>query len=89
MHWRPLRGRTPAIAHDLGALTEVIEDSGGGLLYRTPAELREALETLLRDTELRRRLGNQGYEAWQRLWSEDAHVEGYFAAIDDARSARR
>ena len=81
--------RTPAIAHDLGALTEVIEDSGGGLLYRTPAELREALETLLRDAELRRRLGNQGHEAWQRLWSEDAHVKGYFAAIDDARSARR
>ncbi len=36
---------TPAIAHDLGALTEVIEDSGGGLLYRTPAELRDAMET--------------------------------------------
>lgn len=81
--------RTPAIAHDLGALTEVIEDSGGGLLYRTPAELREAMEALLRDAELRRRLGNQGYEAWRRLWSEDAHIKGYFAAIDDARSARR
>ncbi len=39
--------RTPAIAHDLGALTEVIEDSGGGLLYRTTAELREAMDRLL------------------------------------------
>ena len=26
--------RTPVIAHDLGALTEVVEQSQGGLLYR-------------------------------------------------------
>ncbi len=81
--------RTPAIAHDLGALTEVIGDSQGGLLYRTPEELRAAMDLLLRDTELRRRLGDQGHEAWQRLWTEEPHMQAYFAAIDDARSARR
>ena len=80
--------RTPAIAHDLGALTEVIGDSKGGMLYRTPEELREAMDMLLRDAELRRRLGDQGYEAWQRLWTEEPHMQGYFAAIEDARSAR-
>ena len=68
--------RTPAIAHDLGALTEVIEDSGGGLLYRTTAELRAAMDRLLGDDELRTQLGNKGYDAWQRLWSEDVHVTG-------------
>ena len=77
--------RTPAIAHDLGALTEVIEDSGGGLLYRTTKELREAMDRLLGDEELRTELGNQGYDAWQRLWSEDVHVARYYEAIEEAR----
>ncbi len=81
--------RTPAIVHDLGALTEVIEDSGGGLLYRTAAELREAMHRLLGDEELRARLGNQGFDAWQRLWSEDAHVAGYYGAIEEAKGLRR
>jgi glycosyltransferase involved in cell wall biosynthesis len=80
--------RTPAIAHDLGALTEVIEDSGGGLLYRTIGELREAMDRLLGDEELRGRLGEQGYDAWRRLWSEDVHVAGYFDAIEEARGLR-
>jgi glycosyltransferase involved in cell wall biosynthesis len=81
--------RTPAIAHDLGALTEVIDDSGGGLLYRTTTELREAMDRLLGDEELRTELGNQGFDAWQRLWSEDVHVAGYYAAIEEAKGLRR
>ena len=80
--------RTPAIAHDLGALTEVIEDSGGGLLYRTARELREAMDRLLGDEELRRELGDQGYDAWQRLWSEDVHIARYYEAIEEARTSR-
>jgi glycosyltransferase involved in cell wall biosynthesis len=81
--------RTPAIAHDLGALTEVIEDSGGGLLYRTTVELREAMDRLLGDEELRAQLGNHGHDAWQRLWSEDVHVAGYYDAIEQAKGLRR
>lgn len=81
--------KTPAIAHDLGALTEVIEDSGGGVLYRTPAELREAMDRLLADPQLRRRLGESGHDAWQRLWSEDVHIASYYEAIEKARASRR
>jgi glycosyltransferase involved in cell wall biosynthesis len=80
--------RTPAIAHDLGALTEVIEDSEGGLLYRTTAELREAMDRMLDDEELRGQLGVRGHEAWRRLWSEDVHVAGYYDAIEEARRLR-
>jgi glycosyltransferase involved in cell wall biosynthesis len=80
--------KTPVIAHDLGALTEVIDDSGGGLLYRSPAELRAAMDTLLADSEQRRKLGERGYDAWQRLWSEDVHIAGYYKAIDEARALR-
>ena len=81
--------RTPVIVRDHGAPPEVVADSGGGFTYRTQGELVEAMERLRTGPALRAELGNRGYEAWRRLWSEDAHVEGYFAAIDDARAARQ
>jgi glycosyltransferase involved in cell wall biosynthesis len=80
--------RTPAIVHDLGALPELIEESGGGLVYRTPAELVEALERLLADRGLRDRLGTSGHDALRSLWSEDTHLERYLAAIEEARTLR-
>ena len=49
--------RTPAIVHDLGALPEVVEEAGGGLVYRTQAELLGALELLATDTTRRDELG--------------------------------
>jgi glycosyltransferase involved in cell wall biosynthesis len=39
--------KTPAIVRDLGALPEVIQDSGGGFVYRTNEELLEAMRRIL------------------------------------------
>ncbi len=77
---------TPAIVHDLGALPELIADSGGGLVYRTPAELVEALGRMQGDPSLRDELGQRGRSALEELWSEERHLERYFEAIDEARS---
>ncbi len=76
---------TPAIVHDLGALPEVIADSGGGISYRTDAELTAALEQLRRDPGMRSALGDSGRRAWLERWSEDPHIDGYLAAIAAAR----
>ena len=81
--------RTPAIVHDLGPLPEVVGDANGGLVYRTPAELIEALRALQADPARRSALGDDGHEALRRLWSEDAHVDAYFGAIEEARSDAR
>jgi glycosyltransferase involved in cell wall biosynthesis len=80
---------TPVIAHDLGGLPEMIEDSGGGYIYRGPDALREALEALRQDDDRRRELGERGYEAYRRLWSEDAHIAAYFDAIEEGRLLAR
>jgi glycosyltransferase involved in cell wall biosynthesis len=77
--------RTPVIVRDLGAPPEVVAESGGGFTYGTEDELVQAMDRLSADPDLRRELGERGYEAWQRLWSEEAHLERYFAAIDEAR----
>ena len=34
--------QTPVIARDIGPLPEVVNESGGGLLFRNDAELRQA-----------------------------------------------
>jgi len=80
---------TPAVVHDLGALPELVEDSGGGLVYRTQDELVTALERLRTDPAARDALGAKGRDAWQRLWSEERHLDAYFEAIEEARGARQ
>jgi len=79
--------RTPVIAHDLGALSEVVEQSQGGLLYRDQTELLAAMERLQNDAELGRRIGERGYQAYTERWTEQAHLGAYFQLLED--TARR
>ncbi len=79
--------RTPVIAHDLGALSEVIEQSQGGLQYRDERELIAAMERLQNNPDLCRRMGERGYEAYTKRWTEEAHLGAYFQLLED--TARR
>jgi len=47
----------PCVATDVGGVTEAVGDTGLVVPPRRPAELAEACLTLLRDDELRQRLG--------------------------------
>jgi glycosyltransferase involved in cell wall biosynthesis len=80
--------KTPVIAHDLGALGDVVRESGGGLLYRTPRELRNAIKTMAGSEELRRELAQRGEEAYRRLWTREAHLDLYFSYLRQAATAR-
>jgi glycosyltransferase involved in cell wall biosynthesis len=79
---------TPVIARDLGAPPEVVAESGGGFTYRSDADLVEAMERLRTDPALREELGGRGRDTLRARWSEAAHLEGYSAAIDEARGGR-
>ena len=48
----------PVLANDLPILTEKL-DQGGGLVFRTPAELTGLMARLLADAPLRERLGGE------------------------------
>ncbi len=78
--------KTPAIVRDLGALPEVIEDSGGGFVYRTDDELLNYIRQLGAAPELRNDLGNQGYQAFLRFWTREAHLQLYDELLDSVRS---
>jgi glycosyltransferase involved in cell wall biosynthesis len=74
--------RTPVIVHNLGALPEIVEQSGGGLIYNNESELLEALETLRLDAGLRRDLGERGQKAYFKYWTPEAHLPQYLGLVE-------
>lgn len=76
--------KTPVIARDLGALPEVIQDSGGGFVYHTDGELLEAIHCLADSPSLRTELGQKGYDGFLRWWCRDAHLRSYFGFLEGA-----
>jgi glycosyltransferase involved in cell wall biosynthesis len=81
--------KTPVIAHHLGALPEVIEDSGGGFTYRTEDELLQALSQIAGSPQLRNELGERGYHAFVQNWTREAHLDMYFRYIEACREKKR
>jgi glycosyltransferase involved in cell wall biosynthesis len=75
------RAGTPVIARRQGPYPEMVERSGGGLLFDTPAELRSALSRLAADAGLRDELGQAGLRAFRRYWSPDAILPAYLDLV--------
>lgn len=80
--------RTPVIAHDLGALPEIIEESGGGFVYRTESELVNAMERLRLEPGLGQQLGDAGYATYSCRWTEERHLESYFGLLGEIAGRR-
>jgi glycosyltransferase involved in cell wall biosynthesis len=76
----------PVVATRVGGLLEVVVDGETGLLVppRDPSALRQALERLLGDESLRRRLGAAGRWLAEERLSLDAAAEALLAAYADA-----
>jgi len=79
---------TPVIAHDLGGLPEIVEDSGGGIVYRTDEALVAALRRIVDEPALRLEMGHKGARAVTERWSRDAHLARYLNLIDAAKGKR-
>jgi glycosyltransferase involved in cell wall biosynthesis len=75
--------KTPVVVRDLGALPEIVQESGGGFIFRDRAQLLEAIRRLTSEPALRTRLGELGYQTFLRLWTREAHLEQYFAVLRD------
>jgi glycosyltransferase involved in cell wall biosynthesis len=80
--------KTPVVAHNLGGLTEIIEESGGGMLYHNTDELLKAVHDLTANATHRRMLGENGYRMFVDRWTREAHLERYFDLLDTARTRR-
>jgi len=79
---------TPVIARRIGPFPEIVEQSGGGLLFSTPDELLDAMGRLQRDGAFRDALAERGYRACRERWSEDVVIPRFLDFVAEARSAR-
>ena len=79
---------TPVIVRRIGALTEIVDQSGAGFAFTTAAECRAAMETLRTDGALRDAMGARGIAAVRERWSQPAHLDRYLGIVEDARAAR-
>ena len=59
----------PVVASPVGVNTEIVDHGVNGFLANTADEWRSALETLIGDPELRRRMGRAGREKVERKFS--------------------
>lgn len=75
----------PLVVNDLPILTEKL-DQGGGLIFRNEAQLAEHLTTLIRDRDLRERLGAEARRtALERyVWDTARFARRYLEPGDDA-----
>jgi Glycosyltransferase len=80
--------KTPVIVKDIGALREIVTESGGGFLYQQNSELIEIMETLRTNPALRNRLGEQGYSAYLKYWTEDHYFDKYFNLISEIENKK-
>ncbi len=77
---------TPSAALAVGGLPESIEDGRTGLLAGSSEELAERTRSIVRDPDLRERLGRQAHERVQEFtW--DRTAERNLAALEDERRA--
>jgi glycosyltransferase involved in cell wall biosynthesis len=83
-----LAHRTPVIAHNVGGLREIVEESGGGLLYETEDQLLVAIHELRHSDASRTAMGERGYSACLERWSRTAHLRRYYGLIGDIEAAR-
>jgi glycosyltransferase involved in cell wall biosynthesis len=76
----------PVVATSVGGLVDAVEDGVTGLLVppRDPTALREALEALLADAALRRRLGAAGRERARERFSWKAATAATIGAYAEA-----
>jgi glycosyltransferase involved in cell wall biosynthesis len=74
--------KTPVIVNDLGALPEIVTDSGGGIIYNNEETLIGAIGKIGNNTEFRNMLGERGYQSFLKYWSREAHMKLYHELLD-------
>jgi len=72
---------TPVIVRRIGALTEMVEESGAGFVFESLEQCREAMDWLRRSPDLRASLGRRGRMAARDRWSRDAHLRRYLGLV--------
>lgn len=74
---------TPAIVRDAGGSRELIDATGGGMVYQTDEELLDALHRLASDNTLRARLAQRARTGYEQHYTQQRHVDAYMACVEE------
>lgn len=77
---------TPVIARRLGPFPEIVETSGGGVLFETKEDLVAAMHALQDDPKAREDRANAARAAFENIWREDKVLAAFGATF--AKAAR-
>jgi len=80
---------TPAIVRDVGGSRELIDATGGGMVYRTDEELLRALHRLAGDSAMRAQLGQRARAGYEQHYTQQRHVEAYLGCVSAIREQKR
>jgi glycosyltransferase involved in cell wall biosynthesis len=75
---------TPVIARSIGPFVEIVERSGGGMLFSSMSEMVEAMRRLQGDTRFRESVARAAREAFMTHWCEDVVMSEYLAKLHSA-----
>ena len=79
---------TPVIVRNRGGMSEIVEESGGGFVFNTEKELVDAMDQLVNDSNLCEKLGRRGYEAVQKKWSAQIHIQRYLELVEQIAKSK-
>ncbi len=82
------RQGTPVIAREIGPFVEIVERSGGGLLFCDEAGLLEAMRGLQNDAASRDRMARSALTSFRDVWSEGPVIRRYLDVLRQAAQAR-
>ena len=76
----------PVVGSDAGGIPHMIHDGVNGYTFASGDSngLAQCLRRLLSDPELRRQLGDRGYEMARSLWDEKAYCNAFVSMLDQA-----
>lgn len=82
------RQGTPVLARRIGPFPEIVERSGGGLLFDGPEDLLAAMRRIQSEPGLRRSLSESALRGFGEHWTEEAVIPRYLAVVKEAARAR-
>ncbi len=80
--------KTPVISSNFGALPEVIEETGGGVVYRDEPELEGILDRFDAEPSFARDMGEQGAEHLEG-YSVARHLDKYYRIIREVQLEKK
>ena len=78
------RQGTPVIARSIGPFPEIVQRSGGGILFNDATDLTEAMKQIQSNPEYRDKLAKQGRESFSQYWSEKAIVPEFLQIVKES-----